>query len=226
MGKLLFFALSLLPLQLLADQFNYKESTRLKPSDYGFGAYGPVDDGIFDTMKVVDLTVDVGIGADCGRLNVHTTLRAALNNILDEQYFKSLGKNIVGSSPMLLTCYLSPTWCSVLKHSRLRASSLLKTRLSQCGMIDRYTDSRSEEFQRERQTCVRDQIGKSGGQLEGAMESCQNIWNRDLTDWAGTGAKKRKNKMIDSSATWAGARGRESNRIKSLLTSMVGDTVV
>ena len=191
------------------------------------GSYGPDDDKIFDRMTIVDLSADLGIGSDCGRLNVGSTLRAGLSNILNDQYFRSMGRNIVAASPMLLTCYLSPTWCSILKHSRLRASSLMQTRMSQCGMIDRYTDSRTEEFAKARQTCVREEIGRSGGDFEAAMNTCQNIWNRDLSDWAGDNRPKRpENRVIDSSAQWAGASNPESTRVKRLLTAMVGDTVV
>ena len=138
-----------------------------------------------------------------------------------------MGKNILAASPMLLTCYLSPTWCSILKHSRIRASALLKTRLSQCGMIDKYIDSRAEEFQQDRQNCVRKEIDSSGGNFEVAMDSCQNIWNRKLPDWSNDSApKKEVNKVIESSAKWAGATNTESKRIQNLLTSMVGETVV
>jgi hypothetical protein len=174
----------------MAQSFTVRESTRLSPTDYIYGSYGPNTDYIFDQMAVVDLSADLGIGADCGRLNVGNTLRASLNNIFDEKYFQSMGRNILAASPMLLTCYLSPTWCSILKHSRLRASYLMKTRLSQCGMIDKYIDSRTEEFAQERQSCVRKEIDRSGGDFEAAMESCQNIWNRDLSNWAGDNRPK------------------------------------
>ncbi|NRA63398.1 MAG: hypothetical protein HRU19_02875 [Pseudobacteriovorax sp.] len=127
---------------------------------------------------------------------------------------------------MLLTCYMSPTWCSILKHSRLRAGAQLKARLSQCGMIDRYVDSRAEEFNKARQSCVRKKIGSSGGELESAMEGCQDIWDRDLMDWAGSGVEKKKNKLIESSAKWAGANSSEAKRIRKVLTSIVGETEV
>ena len=219
--------LFLAPATLIAQSFNARESTRLSPSDYVYGSYGPATDHIFDQMAVVDLSADLGIGADCGRLNVGNTLRASLNNIFDEKYFQSMGRNILAASPMLLTCYLSPTWCSILKHSRLRASYLMKTRLSQCGMIDKYIDSRTEEFAQERQSCIRKEIDRSGGDFEAAMESCQNIWNRDLSNWAGVNRPKTpENRTIESSAKWAGATNRESRRVKKILTSMVGDTVV
>ena len=210
----------------MSQGLNYKERSSLDASDYLYGRGGPADDGIFDTSTIVDLSVDLGIGADCGRLNVHSTLKASLNNILDEKYFESLGQNILGASPMLLTCYMSPTWCSILKHSRLRAGAQLKARLSQCGMIDKYVDSRTEEFDKARQSCVRKKIGSSGGELESAMEGCQDIWNRDLMDWAGSGVEKAKNKMIEGSAKWAGADSSEATRVRKLLTSLVGETEV
>lgn len=224
--KLLIAALALIySINASAQAFRY--STRIEPSEYLYGSYGSDTDKIFDQMAIVDLSADLGIGSDCGRLNVANTLRASLNNILDEKYFQSLGRNIVAASPMLLSCYLSPTWCSILKHSRLRASSLMQIRLSQCGMIDKYIDSRTEDYGQARQTCVRKEIDRSGGDFEAAMESCQNIWGRNLTNWSGDNKPATpENRVIDSSAKWAGASNSESRRVKKLLTSMVGDTVV
>lgn len=212
---------------MLSAQTDIRSSTRLNSADYFYGSYGPNNDEIFDRMTIVDLSADLGVGSDCGKINVSNTLRASLGNIIDDKYFQKLGQNIVASSGMLLTCYLSPTWCSILKSSRLEASNLMQTRLSQCGMIDKYIDSRTEEYGQARQTCVRKEIDRSGGDFEAAMESCQSTWDRNLTDWSGDNKPETtENRVIDSSAKWAGSTNTESQRIKKLLISMVGDTVV
>ena len=129
---------------------------------------------------------------------------------------------------MLLTCYMSPTWCAILKHTQVNANFLSQMRLDQCALIDKYTDSRTEDYYRERQDCVRQKIADNGGDLENAMGSCQNVYNADLKNWAGksSGGKTQTNKLIESSAKWAGMTGPEAVRTTDLVKAFVGDTVL
>jgi hypothetical protein len=64
---------------------------------------------------------------------------------------------------------MSPTWCAILKHTQVNANFLSQMRLDQCALIDKYTDSRTEDYYRERQDCVRQKIADNGGDLENAM---------------------------------------------------------
>jgi hypothetical protein len=181
-------------------------------------------------MRVVDLSASIGVGADCGRIDLKSTLRATLSNVLDAKYFGDMGKDILAASPMLLTCYFSPTWCSILKHSQISANWLSKMRLDQCSLVDKYVDSRVEDYYQERQSCVRKSIERNGGDMERAMQSCNgnNLWQTDLANWAGPryGEKASSNRLIDSSAKWAGMDSPESRGSLDLLKSLVGDTVV
>jgi len=205
-------------------------STRLSPEDYLFGSRQNHSDSVFDKYKTVDLSARIGIGADCGQINFKSTLQAALRNVLDTKYLEDIGKNIIGASPMLLACYISPTWCSILKHSQIRADFLSRMRLNQCAIIDKYVDSRTQEYHEERQSCVRKAIERNGGDLEQAMESCtgSSIWQADIRNWAGTkGAEKvSTNKLIDSSARWAGFDNPEASPVVNLVKAFVGDTVI
>ena len=121
---------------------DYMHSSKLSPNDYLFNSYGKKQDLVFDQFPTVNLGMDFGIGADCGRINIRDTMRASFKNILDSKYIEDMGQNIIGSSPMLLACYYSPTWCAILKQSQLRASLLANLRLDQCSMIDKYVDHR------------------------------------------------------------------------------------
>ena len=207
-----------------------KYSGRLKPSDYLLGSQEQSRDPVFDKYRTVELDANLGIGSDCGRVDFKSTLRASLQNILDTKYFGDMGKDILAASPMLLTCYFSPTWCAILKHSQISAHWLSQMRLDQCSIIDKYTDARTDDFYQERQSCVRKSIESNGGNLEQAMESCKgnNVYKMDLANWAGAknGEKVSANRLIDSSAKWAGMNGPESQGSLDLVKALVGDTVV
>lgn len=211
-----------------AEEFKY--SGRLSPHDYLLQSQDQHRDPVFDKYRTIDLGVNLGVGSDCGRIDFKSTLRASLSNILDAKYFGDMGKDILAASPMLLTCYFSPTWCAILKHSQVNAHWLSSMRLDQCSLVDKYTDSRVDEFYQERQNCVRKAIEKNGGNMEQAMESCKgsNVWKADIANWAGGkyGEKATTNRLIDSSAKWAGMDDTESQGSLNLVKALVGDTVV
>jgi hypothetical protein len=203
-------------------------SERLSPDEYLWRSMEPRSSDAFDNFKTIDLSADLGIGADCGRVDFKNTLRSSLQNILDTKYFGTIGSEIIGASPMLMACYFSPTWCAILKHSQINANMLSQMRLNQCSIIDKYTDKRSEDFFQERQGCVRKAIDENGGDMERAMESCRgNVYSNDLASWAGSGhgEKSSVNRLIDSSAKWAGISDNNKNSV-DLVKALVGDTVV
>ena len=208
----------------------YRDKTSFSPNDYLNRSLDSHKDSVFDDYKTVDLGATIGVGSDCGRIDFESTLKASLRNILDFKYFGDVGRNILASSPMLLTCYFSPTWCAILKHSQISAQNLSQMRLNQCALVDKYTDSRIDDYYEERQKCVRKSIEANGGDLEKAMESCRgnSLWNVDLTNWAGKqfGETASENKLIESSAKWAGFEGQDSKQSLNLLKALVGDTVL
>ena len=214
--------------QALAGRFDY--STKLSPTDYLLRSQDQHKDPVFDNYRVIDLGASVGIGSDCGRMDFRSTLRASLKNVLDAKYFGDMGKDILAASPMLLTCYFSPTWCAILKHSQVNANMLSQMRLDQCSIVDKYVDNRVEDFYQERQGCVRQAIERNGGDIESAMQQCQGnrLWDSNLANWAGkrNGEKVESNRLIDSSAKWAGLNGSDQQGTLQLVKEMVGDTVV
>lgn len=129
---------------------------------------------------------------------------------------------------MLLTCYYSPSWCSILKNFRLKANMLARLRLNQCSLISKYTDSRVEDFYAERQECAHKAIDKHGGDMEKAMEECSTskMWDFDLQDWSGSGSKVGENRLLESAAKWTGISGEEGRKTLDLVKSLVGDYVV
>lgn len=212
---------------LMAKDISYKNSSSFSPSDYLYGSHGKNSDPVFDNFRVIDLGIDLAIGSDCGKVDFKSTLKHTFKNVLDAKYFENMGKDIIAASPMLLTCYFSPTWCAILKHGQTKAHFLSDMRLDQCALIDKYTDKRSEDFYQERQGCVRRKIKQNGGDLESAMESCQNHWDMDLASWSGdSNGKVTENRLLESSAKWAGFEGKKAKKTLSLLKSFVGDTVI
>lgn len=223
-------AITFLSTSVSAKEFNYRHNSEMSSSDYLFKERSKQSDSVFDNYQTVDLGFSLGVGADCGKVDFKSTMQASLKNLLDAKYFESVGNSILAASPMLLTCYFSPTWCSILKHTRVNANFLSQMRLDQCALIDKYVDNRSEDFKKERQGCVHKAIQRNGGNMEQAMKECKSggDYSVDLANWAGSrfGSKSSKNKLIESSAKWAGFNSNEAKRSVGLLKALVGDTVI
>lgn len=225
------FSLLLMQTAFGADgDFSRKNRTELRSSDYLYRNQEIKKDPIFDEYRSVDLGINLGIGSDCGRVDFKNTLQASLKNILDSRYFGDMGRDIIAGSPMLLACYFSPTWCAILKHSQINANFMSQMRLNQCALMDKYTDSRVEDFYEERQACIHREIEKNGGNIEAAMQGCNSgrVWDSNLANWAGSryGETVDSNKLIESSARWAGIDGQDGAGAVRLVQSLVGDTVV
>lgn len=212
------------------DDFSYRNRSEFKASDYLFQNQGLKRDPIFDEYRTVDIGVNLGVGSDCGRVDFRSTLQASLKNILDSRYFGDMGKDIIAGSPMLLACYFSPTWCAILKHSQINANFMSQMRLNQCSLMDKYMDSRVQEFYEERQSCVHREIEKRGGDIESAMQACNSnrVWDTDIANWAGSkyGEKSSTNRLIESSAKWAGLDSPQASGTVKLVKNLVGDTVI
>lgn len=204
----------------------YENSNQVNSGEYLLRSHENRNESIFERHQSVDLGVDLGIGADCGKVDFKGTMRGTLKNLLDSKYFGDLGKNIMASSPMLLACYFSPTWCAILKHTQVSANFLSQMRLDQCAIIDKYTDKRVEDYYQQRQTCVRKRIKKNGGNLEAAMQGCGDVYDKSLVDWQTGKSTTNENRLIESSANWAGLKGKDNKRSVDLLKSMVGETIV
>lgn len=205
-----------------------RQSVRLKPQDYLFSPNSERKNDLFETLRPVDAGVNLAVGSDCGKINIEGTFRSTFGKFLNGDYFKGMAQDILGSAPMLAACYLSPTWCAILKHTQLSANMLTQVRLNQCQIMDKYVDSRVEDYYRERQSCVQRSIQRNGGDMEAALANCQNgVFEAKAGRWGGSqDSPNQPNRLLADSTRWAGFQGEEGNRITGLLQSMVGDTVL
>lgn len=225
-------AISICSNVVLASDLDYslRNRSEISPGDYMFQQQTVMKDPVFDNYRPIELGVNLGIGSDCGRVDFRNTLQASLKNILDSRYFGDMGKDIMAGSPMLLACYFSPTWCAILKHSQINANFMSQMRMGQCALMDKYTDSRVSDFYEERQKCVHREIGKNGGNIESAMQTCGSgsVYDSALSNWSGSkyGEQSDSNKLIESSARWAGFDTPQGNKAVNLVKNLVGDTVV
>ena len=212
----------------LGENGSYRANAHLKPQDYLFAPNPERKNDLFETLKPVDLGVDLGVGSDCGKINIDGTLKSAFGKFLSGDYFKGMAQDILAGAPMLAACYMSPTWCAILKHTQISANYLTQTRLNQCQIMDKYTDSRVEDYYRERQTCIHKAIEANGGDMDSALASCQNnVFERKAGLWAGKNDDPNApNALLADSAKWAGFSGPESERISGVIKSMVGDTIL
>jgi hypothetical protein len=207
-----------------ANDFGAYASNRIQPKDYFFK---PMQSPQPKQKAIANLDVDLGIGSDCGNMDIRSSLKGSLENILNKDYFDQVGRDIIGAAPMLTVCYMSPTWCSILKSSRLEANLVTGTRLDQCKIIDSYADSRVQDFQAERQGCVRKKLLENGGNVDAATDACRGSLSASrLTSWSGDGEKVSENSLFDASAKWAGFTDKDERSTLNYLKATVGDTVV
>lgn len=218
---------------LFAESFSYQYQS-LKPADHLFAPTAQKGD-IFQGMTEVGVAAQLTIGQDCGRINVDATFNSMLK-IFSKKNLESLAQGLLksvrsglGAMPLLTTCYMSPTMCSVLKHTQVSVDALSKLRLDQCQIIDKYVDSRTEDYYRARQTCARQEIDSSQGDLETALSKCETP-SASLThqSWSGSQQPESTHALLADSAAWAKFNTQEGSAKKTmdLITSFVGDTVV
>ncbi len=223
---LIFIVTMIYPLSIFGEDIDYRSNNKMEASDYLLTPSGSLGDPVFDNFRTIELNVDIGIGSDCGRINIKNTLRAALKNVLDSKYLEDMGRDILAASPMLLTCYFSPTWCAILKHAQLKANLLAQLRLNQCNAINKFMDQKVSDYYEERSECVQKSIKANDGNFETAMESCQNHGEIDFKNWSGSDTKTKENRLIESTAEWAGFKGDQAKRVVDLTKSFVGDTII
>lgn len=223
---LLVISISLISSNTAAKGLNIRHQSELRPSDYLIKD-NQRRDSSFDTLKVANLNFNIGLGSDCGRIKLDASLKAALTNIFDSKYFGNKGKDILDSSWMLVVCYLSPNWCSILRHFRLNGNFIARMRQNQCDTINKYIDSRVGEFNRARQECV-SRVLSEGGNAEKMAEECGNrhIYDFNLKSWAGNGGSSSENRLLADSAKWAGFTNGQQSEIVNLAKQFVGDTII
>ncbi|MFK7827889.1 MAG: hypothetical protein AB8G05_27320 [Oligoflexales bacterium] len=218
------FLLSLFLSSHALASMGFKSSSKVSPQDYLYKSYSPFEDPLFNRQAPISLDVEVGVTSDCGKINFKSTMQAALKNILNANYLQNLGQGIIAASPMLTVCYMSPTWCAILKQFRLRASFLTDMRLKQCQAINRFIDQRVSNFYQERSQCVRGQIDAKSGNFEEAMDVCNNSHDRKLTDWAGKRVDSLK--ILEDTAKWAGLNSTKGDQLVGLVKSMIGEDII
>jgi hypothetical protein len=205
--------------------FSYRDSTVVgKMNLYNFGDHKQSD---LDRYKVVDLSANVSVGSTCGEMNIATNLQSNLKDLLSDDFFKGLGNRIQSAGGMLALCYMSPSYCAIAKHMRMSAHFLSQLNLDSCSLIDKYTDSRVQDYEMTKQQCVRQTMANNGQDVKDAMEHCASgSRNLDLTDWSGGNSVVKANDLIESTVKWAGLKGGDMSHIVDSTKAFVGDTVV
>lgn len=208
-----------------ATSYDYQSSTRLRPNDYLFGSKTQKIDDAFN-YPVVGFEADLGLSIDnCGSMNLNSTLKSTMRNLMNSDVLKKLGTDITAAAPMLALCYMSPTMCSLAKNLRITAKGLAELRLGQCRAITQYINEKDEEFMEQRSKCARDEIKRTGGDIDAAMAKCKNWHEAKLEDWSGNG-KSPENRLIESTAKWAGLKGKEADRMIKLTKAFIGDSIL
>lgn len=222
--------LLLFPVLAQAGDYKIREHSQFSSDEYFLRSFEDHRNDVFDQYRPIDLDLNIEWGSDCGSLNFESSLQATLGKVLDFKYYgREFLKTVMKAGPMLTLCYISPAACSVLKRGRATASMLTQLKMSQCAMIEKYTDSRADEYYKSRQKCVQQTMARNGRNIEEAVSDCsaQNVFSRSFSDWSGDGnGETRKNSLIGSSAKWAGFTQGAAKEAVDLLTALVGDSVV
>ncbi len=199
-------------------------------NDHLFRDRGLRHDRVFDDFRKIELGIDLSSGVDCGKLDMKGTLKSTVDKVLDPSLFGNALEGIAAGAPLLTICYFSPTWCALAKHFRVNAQAMTDLRFNQCAVMDKYVDSRVEDYYNERQNCLHRELEKSGGNHEQAVSKCggNGLYQQDIANWAGNkfGGKVKTNKLIESSAKWAGFDGPNAKQAVELVKSFVGETTV
>jgi hypothetical protein len=116
------------------------------------------------------LQTQATVGGTCGAFDLRTSLTQALETI--PQLFDQLIQALLGSMPMLILCYTSPTLCDLAKHFQSLTNLLLQARFSQCQTMQTAMAAaglrlRSGQAAR----CLEDQQ-QQGAPINVALERC------------------------------------------------------
>ncbi|MBY0316350.1 MAG: hypothetical protein K2Q26_12560 [Bdellovibrionales bacterium] len=209
---------------LFAD-LNYRSTTRIgNPDlyDLNFGRESRLQD-----YKVVDLSASVNVGSNCGQMDVGANLRSNLKEFLNGDFFQGVGNQIVDAGGLLALCYLSPAMCSITKNLRLESGLTSAMDLDACSMIEKYQDQQIAVYERERSQCMRRELQRNGNNVKLALKTCGgNNYEHNLADWSGGDKNVNLNRLIESTAKWAGLKGDDAERTIELTKAFVGDTVI
>lgn len=204
---------------------NYRNTTRIGNTDLydlNFGREARLND-----YKVIDLSASVNVGSNCGQMDVGANLRANMREFLNGDFFQGVGNQIVDAGGLLALCYLSPSMCSITKGLRLESSLASEMNLSACSMIEKYQDQQIAVYERERSQCMRSELQRNGNNVKLALKACgSNNYEHNLADWSGGDKNVNLNRLIESTAKWAGLKGDDAERTVELTKAFVGDTVI
>lgn len=206
-------------------ELNYRDSIRLGSNQmYDLNKRR---EGSLQEYRIVDLSASVDVGSNCGQMNVGANLRANMKEFLDGDFFKGMGNQITDAGGLLALCYLSPAMCSITKNLRITSGLTSAMDLEACSLIEKYQDQQIAVYERERSQCVRTELKRNGNNVKDALKTCgENNYENKLKDWAGGEGLVPMNRLIDSTAKWAGLNGDDAIKTIELTKAFVGDTVI
>ena len=210
--------------QILHAEISYKDSKSFSTENSDLYNFSSKNKGL-QNYKIIDLSTLADVGSNCGQIDVSANLRSNLNQFMSGDFFKGLGNQIMDAGGLLSLCYLSQSACSITKNTRLTSGLTSSLDLSACSMIEKYQDQQIAAYEQERSQCVRSELKRNGNNVNQALKACgKNNYEYNLSDWGGSGKNVSINKLIESTAKWAGLKG--AKKIIEVTKSFVGDTVI
>ncbi len=221
MQRALWLLVLLWPTLALSDPFdNAVRAIRIETSAQDFSGATVRGGANFSTGASQTTTLlrgSASIGGGCSAFNFGASMKELMENI--PEVIQGFSQRIISALPMVLTCYVSPTVCSVGQHIQTAMNMLIQARYASCQSSQNaamYTGLRLRGGQVSRCLEVR-QI--AGDTISQALQQC----NSEPFDLLGPdGLPKREVRLFEDTLAAAGA----SPETQGIVTSLLGEVTM
>ena len=163
----------------------------------------------FDSFEPAEGSARVTLGAQCGKINLKSSLEGAINNVFSRDFLSQTADILVQAAPMVAVCYFDDTACQVIQNTQLVLQGIAKFRLNQCAVIDKYVSKQSQIAARRKADCIA-KARKVYGDENKALESCNKTLSDKFESLVGDGKLVKEQNLVESALRWAGFGDEES----------------
>jgi len=118
-----------------------------------FGRDAINQDDFFD-YKPADVKTGMEVGAQCGKISIDGSFKAALKKIKGQFRNQLDLSKLVAASPLLAACHYSPALCKGVQSYQELINFMTKFNFNQCAIQDKYIKSRGQVFNRQIANCI------------------------------------------------------------------------
>ena len=220
--KIFIIFLMMSPMVYGIDSYRYSSSDKVNSYDLFFKDSNSGALLSENPIGRVDANVDLGIGTDCGKLDLKKQLDVSALKMMTENYFDQVTSAGVASMPLFFLCRIDKALCETIKTLRLNASLSSLFSINHCKAIDKFTSSKMKEYFKERNECTNKQLTSNGGDWDAAIRFCRAKTGQ--TSW--TGRPKSEGRLLQDSSEWLGINKDDAKEVLTFLKPMVGELII